>query len=247
MLKAIKSINKQDIKENIKQLFTINYYKNGFSNWTKLSYIWLAIGLAVLLVTGLLNSINTNTIISVIGGLIGFSCTLAISNNKRINGLLGFVSAILISYVAMTSTNYSEIVMQMVYLLFLDLPVILFGDAWQKKEIKKMDKQGWFIMAMVFIISFGLLYLMDTHVFISHRPLIDAISAAIGVTGSALMLGKYSSQYVWWSMQGIMSITLWGITAFSGDSDWVLFMTYILYLGNDAIGLFASPWSHPKK
>lgn len=78
--------------------------------------------------------------------------------------------------------------------------------------------------------------------FISPRPVIDAFSAAVGFTGAALMLRKYSSQYVLWSIQGITSVLLWFMTAQQDGANWVLFATYVLYLGNDVLGLFFSRW-----
>ena len=69
-----------------------------------------------------------------------------------------------------------------------------------------MDRTGWLILLGTFIVMYSFLFWIDTQVFISPRPFIDAFSAAIGFTGAALMLGKYSSQYVIWSIQGITSV-----------------------------------------
>lgn len=231
------------IADNIKALFTFQYYKDGFSGWTKVSKIWLFIGLVTLLVTGVSGGLDSITIISIIGGLIGFTCTLAITNNRKLNGILGFVSAILISYVAFHAGNYADIAMQAGYLLCLDIPVILFGMGWQKKQIKHMDAQGWSILVVGLLATFSLLYVLDAHVFMSPRPFLDALSAAVGFTGAFLMLGKYSSQYWLWLAQGLLSTGLWLVTALQGDANWVLFATYVLYLGNDLLGLFFSPWS----
>lgn len=231
------------ILDNIKALFTWEYYKEGLSGWTNISRVWLVVGIIILLVTGIPQGLDPINIVSIIGGVIGFTCTLAITNNKRINGLLGFVSAFMISYVAFHAGNYADIFMQMGYVLALDIPVILFGMGWQKNKIKAMDKQGWLILIVGMLITYGILFYMDSQVFFSHRPWIDALAASAGFTGAFLMLGKYSSQYWMWTLQGILSVTLWAITALQGDASWVLFMTYVLYLGNDVLGLFFSPWS----
>lgn len=241
-----KAFSVKEVKHNIKALFTLQYYKDGFSGWTKQSRVWLIIGLFVLLTTGFAHGFDGITLISVIGGAIGFTCTLAITNNRKLNGILGFASAILISYAAWHAGNYADIFMQTGYILTLDIPVILFGMAWQNKKIKKMDKQGWLILVLGLLGMFSLLYFVDTHVFISPRPVLDAISASVGFTGAFLMLGKYSSQYAMWLAQGLLSVTLWGVTALQGDANLVLFMTYVLYLGNDILGLFFSPWSARK-
>ncbi|GAP00481.1 nicotinamide riboside transporter PnuC [Fructobacillus ficulneus] len=236
-----------DVKANMKQIFTWSYYKEGFSGWDKQSYAWLAIGLVVILLTGLPHGFETLSVLSMIGGAIGFACTLAITANKRINGLLGFVSAILISIVAFHSKNYSDIVMQMVYVITLDLNFMFFGNAWQNRKIKAMNTTGLVTALVTFIVAFFLLYTLDTQILVSPRPWLDAFSAAIGVTGATLTVAKFHSQYWMWTLQGLMSVTLWGVTASQGDANWVLFATYALYLGNDVIGLFFSPWSRATK
>ncbi|MBM7617533.1 nicotinamide mononucleotide transporter [Weissella uvarum] len=232
----------KNIKQNIHDVFTWQYYKEGFSGWSTQSYIWLAVGLTVIIGTGFMHGFSTMTLISVLGGAIGFTCTLAITNAKRLNGVLGFVSAFLISYVAWHANNNADIFMQMGYVLALDIPVILFGNAWNERKIHDMDKMGWLILIGTFVVMFGFLFWIDTHVFISPRPWIDAFSAAVGFTGAALMLGKYSTQYVLWTIQGVTSLILWFMTAQQGDANWVLFATYMLYIGNDILGLFFSPW-----
>lgn len=242
-----KPFSKAAIKENLKEMFTLQYYKEGFSGWDKSGYVWLTIGLIIIVSTGLAHGLNYLSVISMLGGAIGFTCTLAITADRRINGLLGFISAILISIVAFHSKNYSDIVMQMVYLVILDLNFMLFGNAWKNRKIKAMDKTGWKIAAATFVIAFVALYVMDTKILISPRPVIDALSAAIGVTGGALTVAKFHSQYWMWALQGIMSVTLWGLTALQGDANWILFVTYILYLGNDVLGLFFSKWAREAK
>ncbi|MBS9338288.1 nicotinamide mononucleotide transporter [Fructobacillus sp. M2-14] len=236
-----------EVKQNMKQIFTWSYYKEGFSGWDRSSYVWLAIGLIVIIATGLAHGLNYLSVMSMLGGAIGFTCTLAITANRRINGLLGFISAILISIVALHSRNYSDIVMQMIYLVTLDLNFMLFGNAWQNRKIKAMDKNGWVIAVVTAIVAYILLFAMDAYVFNAPRPEIDAAAATIGIVGATLTISKYRAQYWMWTLQGLMSVTLWGLTALQGDANWVLFATYILYLGNDVLGLWFSPWARSVK
>ncbi|CAK8053767.1 nicotinamide riboside transporter PnuC [Eupransor demetentiae] len=235
------------IRHNIRQVFTWQYYKEGFSGWDTHTYVWWLIGLVIIVATGLMHGINSLTMMSMLGGAIGFTCTLAITSNKKINGLLGFVSAIFISIVALNAKNYAEIVMQMTYLITLDLNFMLFGDAWQNRKIRAMDKRGWFLMGIAFVIAFTAMYIMDNMIFISPRHILDPLTATIGITGAVLTVAKYKSQYWMWTLSGLISVFLWGKTALAGDTNWVLFATYILYLGNDVIGLFFSPWAREVK
>src|SRR5699024_600711 len=107
--------------ENITQLFTYKYYKKQFTGWHKQSYILLGIGLLFLFLIGFKDGVNMLSFTSTIAGMLGFTCTLAITEGKPINGILGFVSALLLCYVAMVTGNYSDILMQLAYILLLDI------------------------------------------------------------------------------------------------------------------------------
>lgn len=233
---------------NFKDLFTWEFYKEGFSGWSRISKIWVWIGLAVLTITSLMSADHSiYTFYSWLGGIIGFTCTLAITNHKRINGLLGFVSAILLITIALHYQNFADIPMQLGYIIALDIPVILYGNGWTKVTPRGMNKNGWITLFSVFILSYIILYFIDIY-FGSPRPWLDAGSAAVGFTGAALMLGNYKSQYFAWALQGLSSIVLWAVTAYQnpGNANWVPMFIYILYMGNDIIGLFFSKWSYRK-
>ena len=229
--------------QNIKELFTFQYYREGLSDWTPQTKLLWFVGTIILTFTGFLHGLDQWVLLSWAGGLIGFTTTLAITNGKRINGLLGFISAIMISLVAFHSKNFADIFMQIGYIIALDLPVIIQGKRWQQAKVRLLDTAGLWGGLIVWAISFVIMFVIDSH-FGSPRPFIDAFSASIGFAGSYLMLKKYASQYVMWTLQGLMSATLWGITALQGDANYVLFAVYILYLANDVIGLFFSQWSH---
>lgn len=227
---------------NIKELFTLQYYKDGLADWTPQTRVLWTVGSIMLTFIAFLGAIDVWSLLSWLGGLIGFTCTLAITNGKRINGLLGFISALMISAVAFHSRNFADIFMQVGYILALDLPVIIQGNKWQQTKVRLLDTAGLWGGLTVWAISFVFMFVIDSH-FGSPRPFIDAFSASIGFTGAYLMLKKYASQYVMWTLQGLMSAGLWFITAMQGDANFVLFAVYILYLSNDVIGLFFSQWS----
>ncbi|MEL1196225.1 nicotinamide mononucleotide transporter, partial [Staphylococcus epidermidis] len=82
---------------------------------------------------------------------------------------------------------------------------------------------------LFFVVSVGLLYLWESNMTDSPRPLIDSIATSVGFTGALLTTLRFKESYYFWFIQSIVSITLWGITAMQGGSNWVLFFTYILY------------------
>ncbi|ABG21594.1 PnuC-like nicotinamide mononucleotide transport (endogenous virus) [Lactococcus phage KSY1] len=247
MFSHIKHITKHEVANNIKQLFTLRYYKDGLSGWTPQSRILWLIGLAVIFVTAAPHGFDSINVIATLGGMIGFTCTMTITNGKSVNGILGFISAILISTVAIHSGNYADVSMQSMYILFLDLPIMLFGNQWSQAKIKAFDMNAVKLILAVAIIGFSLMYVLDTSVFLSPRPMIDSISATTGFVGLFLMLGKYRAQYVAWMLGSVISITLWLMTALQGDANWVMFATYCVYMSSSLIGMFWSVWSHPEK
>ena len=247
MFAALKGITKKEVLGNIKELFTLQYYKEGLTGWIPITKIAWLIGFAIIVGTGVPHGFAITNIISIVSGLIGYTCVLAITNGKRINGLLGFISAVGIGGMAIHAGNPADAVMQLAYLLALDIPVIIFGHRWTAAKIKTFDFNALKIILVIGIIGFGLMYSMDAFWLHTPRPMLDAFGATIGFIGSGLMLAKYSTQYFFWNFQGIMSLLLWGVTAYHGDANWVLFATYAMYLMNSMIGAFHSPWAEARK
>ena len=91
----------------------------------------------------------------------------------------------------------------------------LFTYKYYKKQFT-----GWHKLQtlLFFIVTFALLYGLDTIVLSSPRPFIDALSATIGFTGAFLCVRQFSAQYYFWFTQGIMSIVLWLVTAIDGHA-----------------------------
>lgn len=231
------------LKNSFKQagkIFTWKYYKEGFSGWTKPSkYLWI-IGMLFQLVTGFAPGFNLLTFASTIAGIIGFTTTVAITNGKAINGFTGFVSALLLIVVARATGNYSDMIMQVGYIILLDIPII-FSVSWGDFKPRKSTIKDWFGFLLIFLVLFGILFALDIYLQ-SPQAFLDAFSAAIGFTGAVLCVRRFSMQYVFWSLQGVLSVLLWLQTAINGHAVWVLMFTYILYLANDLVAFLWSPW-----
>nr|WP_225366001.1 nicotinamide riboside transporter PnuC [Levilactobacillus bambusae] len=221
--------------------------------WTKGSYILLVIGLVIIIGTTFLSPITPISLVTMFAAVLGFTCTISITNTKPLNGVFGLVSALIYIVVAFTAKNYSDMLLQAVYIVLLDIPVLMM-PGWAKnvgsrvRQIKDTPHAGrtWALFALFFIVVLGALYGFEASFTDSPRPFIDALSAAIGVTGALLTTLRYSDTYYFWLAQGIMSVVLWGITALQGGANWVLFITYLLYLSNDFIALFDKgvAWFH---
>lgn len=238
-------------------VFKPSWYVDQMKGWSTRSYMLLLLGIG--LVVGMTvggGKFNSVTIATLFAGVLGFTCTLSITNAKPLNGVLGLVSALIYIFVAITAKNFNDVLLQTVYILTLDLPVLLM-PSWAKdvdKKVRFLHEKGhglrnWGLTILFFIVVLALTYYSDTHWFISPRPWVDSIAATIGITGSLLTTLRFSESYLMWLIQGIMSVILWGMTAFQGDANWVLFVTYLLYLSNDMIAFFDKDisWFHHNK
>lgn len=231
------------------RVLNLHWYKDQMTGWSTPSYILLVVGILFLLFTGLTNNINPLGITSTIAGIIGFSCTISITNGKPINGILGFISAIMLIYVASVTGNYSDVVLQVSYIVLLDIPVVLSKQWNTGKALEPRLLKGKYIVQtiLLFLLFWALTYGLDTVILTSPRPIIDSLSATIGLVGAVLTVRRFRASYYFWTLQGISSVCLWAVTAISGHAVWVLFFTYCLYIGNDIISFTTSKWFHNNK
>lgn len=249
MENAVKEIAWYDV-------FKPSWYIDQFKGWTLKSYLLLLFGLGTIFGMTVAGKITGLTILTLLAGMLGFTCTIAITNAKPLNGVLGLISALIYIAVAISAKNYNDVLLQGTYIILLDLPILLM-PSWAKdvdQKVRFLHEKGrgmhnWLLVAIFFIVVTGALYYSDTHLFISPRPVIDSIAAAIGITGAVLTTLRFSESYYCWTLQGIMSVVLWGITAAQGDANYVLFVTYILYLTNDMLAFFDGgiSWFHHAK
>lgn len=237
-------------------IFEPKWYVDQMKGWSTRSYMLLLTGLGIIFGMTVAGPINGITILTLLAGMLGFTCTLSITNAKPLNGILGLTSALIYIAVAIHAKNFNDVLLQTVYIITLDLPVLLM-PSWAKdvdKKVHFLHEHGkgirnWLLTIIFFGIVLAILYYSDTHCFISPRPWVDSIAATIGITGSLLTTLRFSESYYFWTLQGIMSVVLWGLTAVQGDANWVLFVTYILYLSNDMIAFFDKKisWFHHNK
>lgn len=236
-------------------VFKPRWYVEQMQGWTTRSYALLLIGLGTIFGMTVASGINQLAIFTLLAGMLGFTCTLSITNAKPLNGVLGLVSALIYVVVAIQAKNYNDVMLQLTYIVLLDLPVLLM-PSWAKDVDKKvwfLHERGrgvlnWILVLLFFVAVTGILYYSDTHIFISPRPWVDSVAAAIGITGAVLTTLRFSESYYFWIIQGVMSVVLWGLTAAQDDANYVLFVTYLLYIANNMVAFFDKDisWFHHK-
>ena len=241
----------------ITSVFNPKWYIQQMKGWTTSSYGLLMFGLGFILAATISGGPITGvSFLTMLAGMLGFTCTISITNTKPLNGVFGVISALIYIIVAYNAKNYNDMLLQTVYIIMLDIPVLLMPDWAQNvdKKVRELATRGkglrnWALTLLFFAVSVGLLYLWESNMTDSPRPLIDSIATSVGFTGALLTTLRFKESYYFWFIQSIVSITLWGITAMQGGSNWVLFFTYILYLSNDLVSFFDKNvvWFHPKE
>ncbi|WP_045477095.1 nicotinamide riboside transporter PnuC [Weissella oryzae] len=236
-------------------LFKPAWYVEQMSGWTTVSYILLAFGIGFLLAQTIAAPITPIAIWTLLAAVLGFTTTLAITNARPLNGVFGLISAIIYIVVALEAKNPADAILQGVYIILLDIPVLVM-PGWAKnvnarvRKISEVNERQerfsarfWYItFTLVFILAWVALYFFEIKITHSPRPMIDSGTAAIGIVGALLTTLRFSDSYYFWIAQGLAQVVLWGITAGQGDASLVLFFTYMMYLANDGIAIFASPW-----
>ncbi|MBZ1508247.1 nicotinamide riboside transporter PnuC [Leuconostoc mesenteroides] len=248
-------------KITFKDLFSFKWYVHQMSGWTRTSYILLIFGYLVITYSSFFagSPINHMTWWTFVAAIFGFTTTLAITNARPLNGVFGLLSALIYIAMALQANNPADAVLQAVYIVLLDIPVLII-PGWAidvEKRIRfihetdargeKHGKSFWYpVLIGSAIVAFIAAYLFETQVLHTPRPVADSAVLATGLVGALLTTFRFSEAFAMWLIQGVAQVLLWGLTAVHGDANWVLFLTYMLYVGNDLIGVFQSSWFHHK-
>ena len=218
---------------------------NQLKGWPVQNYMlfFFAFGFQLALLIG--SPINSVTLITFIGTLLGTLCVLAINATKAINGWLGLISATCFIYAGWSAKNYLSIFEQIAYVVTLDLPVIFAVRSWNddtKNHLRRFESKQWLVAIIgtliVYVVS-GYLIGQFTN---DPRPWIDAISFAISLTAGIMCFMRYNNQYYWWLASGIFQLILWAVTFAQGDATLAMAVNSLIYVVNDILAFTVSPW-----
>nr|WP_273713978.1 nicotinamide mononucleotide transporter [Leuconostoc mesenteroides] len=97
------------------------------SGWTKTSYILLIFGYLVITYSSFFagSPINHMTWWTFVAAILGFTTTLTITNTRPLNGVFGLLSALIYIAMALQANNPADAVLQAVYIVLLDIPVLI--------------------------------------------------------------------------------------------------------------------------
>lgn len=219
--------------------------KNDFKHWTRPSYILLGIGVLLQFYMLVQSPITTAAVLTTLGALCGIITVLMISNKKPSNAIFGILSAIIIIYNAWQHKIFADALLQIGYIIVLDIPVLLVwtknqdetGEVTGIQSLKTtMDWLKYFALAAVITIVFT--YILGLHVIGDKQPFIDSLGFAIGITGGVLCVKRNQSQFIFWALQGLISMILWFRASMIAGTGFLspLAVMYVFYLLNDVIG-----------
>lgn len=221
---------------------------NTFKNWSKSSYYIYSIGAIILTILSLTTSaITVYSVLSLIGALFGFLSVVLIVNKNRSAGYVGMVSAIIYMFVSWSLGNYSDTLLNLLFIMFLNLPLILnkkYSDKVESTSIRG-NKDIKEILVLLFISIYLSLFTIEVLIFNAPRPIFSVLAATLGIVASiATSFFVLKESFVIWGAQNIFQVILWGITLYQTGSGVALLMmvTYIMYTINASTAFFNGKW-----
>lgn len=221
---------------------------NTFKNWSKSSYYIYSVGAIMLTILSLVTSaITVYSILSLIGALFGFLSVVLIVNKNRSAGYVGMVSAIIYMFVSWSLGNYSDTLLNILFIVFLNLPLILnkkYSDKVESTSVKG-DKKIKVILTSLFIVTYIALFNVEVFIFNAPRPIFSVLAATLGIVASiSTSFFVLKESFVIWGAQNIFQVVLWGITLYQTGSGVALLMmvTYALYTLNASTAFFNGKW-----
>ena len=219
---------------------------NTFKNWSKSSY-WIYFLGALILIILSLNTITTISIVSLIGALSGFLSVVLIVNKNRSAGYIGMISAVIYMFISWRLGNYSDTLLNILFIIFLNLPLILnkqYSDKVSPKSIKDNPKIETILLAC-FIVIYMTLFTIEVQVFHAPRPIFSVLAATLGIVASiATSFFVLKESFFIWTIQNLFQIILFSITYHQTKDSTALLMlvTYVLYTINASTAFFNGKW-----
>jgi len=220
---------------------------NTFKNWSNSSYWIYFLGALILIILSLHNTITALSIISLIGALSGFLSVVLIVNKNRSAGYIGMISAVIYMFISWRLGNYSDTLLNILFIIFLNLPLILnkqYSDKVNPKSIKDNPRIE-VILLVCFIIIYIALFTIEVQVFHAPRPIFSVLAATLGIVASiATSFFVLKEAFFIWFSQNIFQVILFSITYYQTKDNTALLMlvTYVLYTINASTAFFNGKW-----
>lgn len=230
--------------------FKGNYFQwlvEEFKGWRTITWAIWTFGVGFQLMNMISQGINVGTFVTFIGVSIGLLCTCGMLEQRTVNGLLGFISAIALIYVNYEAKHYASVVDQLFFVALIDLPLMFTWRTWGAKMsqgVRQLNTKGWLLSSGVIAILWAVLY--PTYVYLKDsNPVWDSLTLSIGAVASVLFFLRYTQTYNLWLAANLVNLILW-TTALYGHytaSAFAMVVSTIMYLVTSSYGRFFSGWA----
>ena len=220
-----------------------------FKNWSTSSKIVFPIGVMVILLSTILTTDNLGamSIFGIVGAVFGFLSVVLIVNKNKYAGHAGTVSALVYMVVSWVSGNFSDSILNVLFMVFLNLPLIFNKNYTENREPNSLKGNKFVIESLIavgVIVFFGL-YIFETAVMHAPRPEWSVMAATLGIVASvATSIFVVKESFFIWTTQNILQIALWTITYNQTHSGlaFTMLVTYIMYTINASTSFFNGKW-----
>lgn len=195
-------------------------------------WIFLAIGIALQVVTYI---ITKDTLLSFISGLSGVISVVYCSQRKVSFYFFGFIQ--LFTYVALCFSQnlYGEIFENIFYFVTMVVGIFLWLNHYDKKEnqviIKPMTPAGWVSSLVICVIGSLLLGLVLKTYTNDTQPYLDAFSTVPAFIAQILMITRRKEQWIFWLIVDISTGILW-----LRAGNYCMVAQYIFWIANCGYG-----------
>lgn len=220
-----------------------------FKNWSLSSKIVFPVGVLAIVLSTILTTTNLGimSLVGIVGAVFGFLSVVLIVNKNKYAGYAGTVSALVYMVISWVSGNFSDSVLNVLFLVFLNLPLIFNKNYTEDVEPKSLKGNKLIIESLVALgaVVFFWLYMFETVAMHAPRPEWSVTAATLGIVASVATSVFVVKESFWiWSIQNTMQVALWFITYNQTHSGLALTMmvTYIMYTINASTSFFNGKW-----
>lgn len=214
-----------------------------FTNFSTSSKLIGSIGAISIAVTAIMSGVTYLSALTLLGGLLGFLSVIQIVNRNWWAGITGTLSALIYIVVAIIAKNPSDAILNIVFLIALDIPIILNKEWQEDSNPHSITGNQFLILFAIFVIAFLGLHFMEVYITHSPRSFWSPLASSLGIT-AAVSTGymRVKEGFFVWSAQNVLQVILWSITAYMGDATWVMAITYVFYTLNAGSSFFNGKW-----
>lgn len=213
------------------------------TNFSTSSKLIGTIGAISIAVTAIMSGVTYLSALTLLGGLLGFLSVIQIVNRNWWAGITGTLSALIYIVVAIIAKNPSDAILNIVFLIALDIPIILNKEWQEDSNPHSITGNQFLILFAIFVIAFLGLHFMEVYITHSPRSFWSPLASSLGIT-AAVSTGymRVKEGFFVWSAQNVLQVILWSITAYMGDATWVMAITYVFYTLNAGSSFFNGKW-----